>query len=61
MDTRNKPIELEHVACDVCLKEIPWSQAIVPESTDYVVHFCGLAFYAEWKSQQQATLDEPAA
>ena len=42
MSKDNKPIDLECVACDVCLKEVPKSEAIVPEATDYVAHYCGL-------------------
>jgi len=48
---RTKPSDTEHVACDVCLKEIPRSEAIVPEATDYVLRFCGLECYEKWKTQ----------
>lgn len=41
------------VACEVCLKEVPLSEAIVPEASDYFAHFCGLDCYAKWKHQQQ--------
>ena len=37
------------VACDVCLKEIPRSEAKVEEASDYVVHFCGLECYDKWR------------
>lgn len=40
------------VSCEVCLKEVPRSEAAVPEATDYVVYFCGLACYQQWKAQQ---------
>jgi len=36
----------------MCLKEVPRSEAAVPEATDYVVYFCGLDCYQEWKSQR---------
>lgn len=41
------------VACAVCLKEVPLSEALVPEASDYFAHFCGLDCYAKWKHQQQ--------
>lgn len=38
------------VACDVCLREVPLSEAVVPEAADYVAHFCGLQCFEKWKS-----------
>ena len=52
MTTPDKPATVEQVACEVCLKEVPISEATVPEATDYVVHFCGLECYEKWKSQR---------
>jgi hypothetical protein len=52
MTTTDKPGEVERVACEICLKEVPISEAIVPEATDYVVHFCGLECYQKWKNQR---------
>lgn len=51
MTHHDKPVELESVQCEVCLKEVPLSEATVPEATDYVVHFCGLECYEKWKEQ----------
>ena len=51
MTKENKPIDVELIACEVCLKEVPKSEATVPEATDYVVHFCGLECYEKWKIQ----------
>ena len=42
------------VACDICLKEVPVSEATVAEATEYFVHFCGLDCYEQWKKRQQA-------
>ena len=39
------------VACDVCLKEIPQSEAKVEEASDYVVYFCGLPCYEKWQQE----------
>jgi len=52
MTTSGKPVEVERVACEICLKEVPISEATVPEATDYVVHFCGLECYEKWKNQR---------
>lgn len=43
--------QLELVACEVCLKEVPKSEAAVSEATDYVAYFCGLDCYQKWKDQ----------
>lgn len=51
MTTSDKPVEVERVSCEICLKEVPITEAIVPEATDYFVHFCGLECYGKWKSQ----------
>lgn len=47
----NKP-EDDMVACDVCLKEIPASEAQNEEASDYVAHFCGLECHEKWREQQ---------
>lgn len=41
------------VTCDVCLKEVPKSEAIIPEASDYVAHFCGLECHEKWKNQNE--------
>ena len=55
----DKPVAVEQVACGVCMKEIPVTEAIVFEATDYVAHFCGLPCYDKWKSQRPQP-NEPA-
>lgn len=39
------------VECQVCLKEVPLSEAKSQEATDYVLHFCGLECYEKWRKQ----------
>ena len=51
MAKHDKPTEVEQVACAVCLKEVPITEATVPEALDYVAHFCGLECYEQWKKQ----------
>lgn len=43
----------EKIACDVCHKEIPLSEANRFESQDYVAHFCGLDCYSQWKEHSE--------
>ena len=40
----------ELVECEICLQEIPVSEAINDEATDYVMHYCGLECYEKWKN-----------
>jgi hypothetical protein len=42
---------VEQVPCEVCLKEIPVSEAKIAEAADYVAYFCGLECYTRWKDQ----------
>jgi len=51
MVTSDKPAKVDLVSCEVCLKEVPINEAMVPEASDYFVHFCGLECYEKWKKQ----------
>lgn len=50
MATNDKPTPTERVACEMCLKEVPVTEATQPEAADYFVHFCGLACFEKWKN-----------
>ena len=52
MTKADKLVDVERVACEVCLKEVHTSEATVPEATDYVVYFCGLDCHEKWKSKR---------
>jgi len=45
------PVDAERIACAVCLKEIPRSEATMSEAADYDAYFCGLACFEQWKGQ----------
>ena len=60
MTIADKPVEPDHVACEICLKEVPRSEATVREATDYIAYFCGLDCYEKWKSQARNTAAGPA-
>ena len=53
MEPRPKPEEPQTVPCEVCLKEIPRSEALSAEATEYVVHFCGLDCYRAWAANAE--------
>ena len=44
--------DAERVKCEVCLKEIPKSEAKSAEARDYVAYFCGLECYEEWEEEE---------
>jgi hypothetical protein len=47
-----KPTEVELVKCEVCLREIPKSDAQNAEVRDYVAYFCGLECYEKWEEAE---------
>ncbi|MCL4745445.1 MAG: DUF3330 domain-containing protein [Burkholderiaceae bacterium] len=49
-----KSVESGHISCKVCMKEVPKSAATSAESTDYVLHFCGLGCYDQWTRASDA-------
>ena len=42
----------ELIQCEVCLKEVPASDAESSETADYVAHFCGLECYEQWHKKK---------
>lgn len=51
--TINPDSTAKSVACEICHKEVPLSEARRFEAEDYVAHFCGLECYAEWKRRSE--------
>ena len=43
----------EHIACQVCLKEIPRSAAQSQEGAEYVYYFCGDKCYQQWQERER--------
>jgi len=57
----SRPVEEQQIACEICMKEVPVSEAHSAEASEYVIHFCGLDCYAVWRAQQkQDTATEKA-
>jgi hypothetical protein len=41
------------VLCAVCEREVPLSEAVVREATDYMAYFCGLDCFERWRMQAE--------
>lgn len=37
------------IKCEICMKEVPQSEARSAEAKEYVMHFCGLDCYSKWE------------
>ena len=53
MIEQKKLFEPEKIACEVCFKEIPISEAKSVKVTDYIMYYCGLDCYDKWKEQKE--------
>lgn len=49
-----KPKVPPRVRCEICLREIPRSEARSAEGRDYVVYFCGLECFEKWRDGRGA-------
>lgn len=47
-----KLADVPKIRCVTCLKEIPPSEAMVPEGRDYALYFCGIHCYQEWQKKK---------
>ena len=54
MPTPLRPDPVEIIQCDICMKEIPASEARSAEARDYVSHFCGLECFDRWSKQNSS-------
>lgn len=41
------------IPCEVCMKEVPASEAKIEEASDYVRYFCGLECYKKWREKSE--------
>lgn len=51
MTEQKEPLDPEKVNCEVCLKQIPISEAKSEEASDYFIYYCSLDCYDKWKEQ----------
>jgi len=54
METEPKFVETPTIRCEICLAEIPQSEAVSAEAQDYVLYFCGLECYRTWSEGTSA-------
>ncbi len=52
MDNERTTTE-EEVTCELCLREVPVSEAQCAEAADYFLYFCGADCFAKWTGQEQ--------
>jgi len=48
----HKPELPEQIACEICLREVPKTEALNAEGAEYVLYFCGLDCYQKWSGDQ---------
>ena len=53
-----KPNEVEKLAQDICMREIPKSELGVSEADDYILHYCGTEYYAQQAKDQETDSTE---
>ncbi|MDD3449714.1 MAG: DUF3330 domain-containing protein [Gammaproteobacteria bacterium] len=58
MGGQTKGSQEKTVSCEVCMKEIPVSEAKTAEAVDYVAHFCGLQCFEKWRHHENGE-EEP--
>jgi Domain of unknown function (DUF3330) len=44
------------VPCAVCEHEVPLSESVIREASDYMAYFCGLDCYERWRKQADVFL-----
>jgi len=47
-----------HVSCAAWQREVPISEAAVPEATDYLLYLFGLDCYQRWRESSDASSDD---
>ena len=50
-----QPVDTASVECKICLREVPHSEAGIVEAEDYVMYFCGLDCYRQWRELHTET------
>ncbi len=53
MNEHEKSSAIKAVSCEICLKEIPKSEAKTAEGSDYVLYYCGLDCYEKWQQDNE--------
>ena len=45
----DKAVEEKLLDCDQCIREIPVSEDVSGEAGDYIMHYCRIECYEDWK------------
>jgi len=53
MGDKDKSVVPEQISCEICLKEVPKSDAQSVEVNDYAMYFCGLDCFDKWQKRQE--------
>jgi len=53
MNEASRRLEPVQLSCDICLREIPHTDSCYEQAGDYVLHFCGLECYRQWRESVQ--------
>ena len=48
MKRKAKPVDPQSVFCDVCLKRVPKSSALMSDAPEGTVYFCSAGCYQRW-------------
>jgi hypothetical protein len=59
MTKRAKSADPQSVFCEVCLKRVPQSEAVMSEARDYVAYFCSDSCYGRWRGPQAPQAPTP--
>lgn len=57
--TNKDPAQVETIACEVCLEEIPNTVNQNAEADEYVSNYCGLECYQQWRNKHGETEVKP--
>ena len=49
MTKETRTIDPQSVFCEMCLKRVPKSEAVMDEARDHVAYFCGADCYDRWR------------
>lgn len=60
MKTSSKSSDPQSVFCDVCLKSVPKSDALVDEGRDGTVYFCSASCYGRWRGERAPVRPAPS-
>jgi hypothetical protein len=53
MNMKPQVMQEYFASCEICMKEIPVSEASSDEASDYVIYYFGLECYETWLEQER--------